>query len=135
MLPPVETAGAPDVLFRRAQGVPASGVSASMRLRPYVLRPLVLSRGEDPSIFALDGRRYLDFNMSDGWALLGRDHELTRQFVVGCVERGVSFHGYTRQGPPGHAGFSLAHSDEDFAETLTVVEDAVRVMGDRVTGC
>ncbi len=45
---PVETAGAPDVLVRRAQGVLASGVSASMRLHPYLGRPLFLSRGGRP---------------------------------------------------------------------------------------
>jgi glutamate-1-semialdehyde 2,1-aminomutase len=54
---------------------------------------------------------------------LDHDHELNRQFAAGCVERGVYFHGYTKQGPPGHAGFSLAHTPEDFAETLTVIED------------
>ncbi len=57
---------------------------------------------------------------------LGHDHELNRRFTAGCVERGVYFHGYTRQGPPGHAGFSTAHSAEDFAETLTVIEDVAR---------
>ncbi|MFT4039294.1 MAG: aspartate aminotransferase family protein [Thermomicrobiales bacterium] len=57
---------------------------------------------------------------------LGHDHELNRRFAEGCVERGAYFHGYTRQGPPGHAGFSLAHTDADFAETLTVVEDVCR---------
>ncbi len=53
---------------------------------------------------------------------LSHDHELNRRFVVGCLERGVYFHGYTRQGPPGHAGFSLAHTSENFAGTLSVVE-------------
>src|SRR5215213_11686431 len=53
---------------------------------------------------------------------LDHDHELNRRFATGCFERGVYFHGYTRQGPPGHAGFSLAHTDEDIAETLSVVE-------------
>jgi glutamate-1-semialdehyde 2,1-aminomutase len=57
---------------------------------------------------------------------LGHDHELNRRFAAGCVERGIYFHAYTRQGPPGHAGFSLAHSDEDFAETLTVVEEVAK---------
>ena len=52
----------------------------------------------------------------------GHDHDLNRRFVAGCVERGVAFHGYTRQGPPGHAGFSLAHTPDDFAETLNVVD-------------
>jgi glutamate-1-semialdehyde 2,1-aminomutase len=57
---------------------------------------------------------------------LKHDHELNQRFAVGCVERGVYFHGYTRQGPPGHAGFSLAHTPEDFAETLNVVEDVTK---------
>ncbi|MER3439631.1 MAG: aspartate aminotransferase family protein, partial [Chloroflexota bacterium] len=57
---------------------------------------------------------------------LNHDHELNRRFVLGCLERGVYFHAYTRQGPPGHAGFSLAHTAEDFAETLTVVEDVAK---------
>ena len=57
------------------------------------------------------------------WAdALTHDHDLNRAFVTGCMERGVYFHGYTRQGPPGHAGISIAHKPEDFAETLTVVE-------------
>lgn len=59
---------------------------------------------------------------------LGHDHDLNARFVVGCVERGVYVHGYTRQGPPGHAGFSLAHTAEDFAETLTVVEDVAKML-------
>jgi glutamate-1-semialdehyde 2,1-aminomutase len=57
---------------------------------------------------------------------LDHDHELNRRFAAGCVERGVYFHAYTRQGPPGHAGFSLAHSEEDFAETLNVAETVAK---------
>jgi glutamate-1-semialdehyde 2,1-aminomutase len=53
---------------------------------------------------------------------LGHDHARHRAFVRGCFERGIYFHAYTRQGAPGHAGFSTAHTDEDFAETLTVIE-------------
>jgi glutamate-1-semialdehyde 2,1-aminomutase len=53
---------------------------------------------------------------------LDHDHELNRRFATGCFARGVYFHGYTRQGPPGHAGFSLAHTEEDLAEALSVVE-------------
>jgi glutamate-1-semialdehyde 2,1-aminomutase len=63
------------------------------------------------------------------WAdALSHDHELNRQFVQGCVERGVYFHGFTRQGPPGHAGFSLAHRPEDFAEALTVIDDVAATL-------
>jgi glutamate-1-semialdehyde 2,1-aminomutase len=57
---------------------------------------------------------------------LGHDHDLNRRFTTACIERGVYFHAYTRQGPPGHAGFSLAHSEQDFAETLSVVETVAK---------
>jgi glutamate-1-semialdehyde 2,1-aminomutase len=59
---------------------------------------------------------------------LNHDHELNRRFAAGCVERGVYFHGYTKQGPPGHAGFSLAHTPEDFAQTLTVAEEVAKTI-------
>jgi glutamate-1-semialdehyde 2,1-aminomutase len=59
---------------------------------------------------------------------LGHDHELNRRFAAGCVARGVYFHAYTRQGPPGHAGFSLAHTEEDFAETLSVAEAVAKTL-------
>ncbi|HEX5503324.1 MAG TPA: aminotransferase class III-fold pyridoxal phosphate-dependent enzyme, partial [Thermomicrobiales bacterium] len=48
---------------------------------------------------------------------MAHDHELARQFTIGCLDRGVYFHAYNRLGPPGHAGFSLSHTPEDFAET------------------
>jgi len=50
------------------------------------------------------------------------DHELNRRFVLGCLDRGVYFHAYHRTGAPGHCGFSLAHTDADLAESLTVME-------------
>jgi glutamate-1-semialdehyde 2,1-aminomutase len=59
---------------------------------------------------------------------LGHDHALHAQFVRGCFDRGVYFHAYTTAGAPGHAGFTLAHSDADFAETLTIAEDVCRTI-------
>jgi glutamate-1-semialdehyde 2,1-aminomutase len=59
---------------------------------------------------------------------MGHDHELARQFTIGCLDRGVYFHAYNRLGPPGHAGFSLSHTQEDFATTLTVAEDVAKEM-------
>jgi glutamate-1-semialdehyde aminotransferase len=56
----------------------------------------------------------------------GHDHELNRRFTTGMFERGVYIHGYTKQGPPGHAGFSTAHSEADFAEILEAAESVCR---------
>lgn len=59
---------------------------------------------------------------------LGHDHDLNRRFVTECLKRGVYFHAYSKQGPPGHAGFSFAHSDEDLAQALTVIDEVATVL-------
>ncbi len=76
-------------LFERAQSVLAGGVSASMRLNPYLGRPLYVARGEGPYLWDLDGARYIDFNMSNGAALLGHDHPAVRGAVLEGVAAGM----------------------------------------------
>ena len=75
--------------FEKATGVLAGGVSASMRMNPYLGYPLYLDRGEGPYIFDLDGNRYIDFNMSNGAAMLGHNHPAVREAVVSGVDAGV----------------------------------------------
>jgi glutamate-1-semialdehyde 2,1-aminomutase len=50
------------------------------------------------------------------------DHTLNRAFYLGCLDRGVYFHAYTGTGPPGHAGFSLAHTDEVLDDALDIMD-------------
>ncbi len=57
---------------------------------------------------------------------INHDHELNRNFTSGMFERGVYIHGYTKAGPPGHAGFSTAHSTEDFDFILNAAEDVAK---------
>jgi glutamate-1-semialdehyde 2,1-aminomutase len=76
-------------VFERATGVLAGGVSASMRLHPYLGAPLYVSRGEGAYLYGLDGKRYIDFNMSNGAALLGHDHPGVKQAVLLGVEMGI----------------------------------------------
>src|SRR5688500_20221767 len=78
-----------DRLFDEAREVLAGGVSASMRLHPYLGRPLYVDRGEGPYLYEVDGKRYIDFNMSNGAALLGHDHPAVKQAVLHGVERGI----------------------------------------------
>lgn len=54
--------------------------------------------------------------------VLNHDHDLNRAFYLGCMDRGVYFHAYTHAGPPGHAGFSLAHTDDVLGEALNVMD-------------
>lgn len=65
-------------------------------------------------------RRYTD--------AINHQHEMNRRFVLGCLERGVYFHAYNRQGAPGHCGISLAHESKHLDEALNVIEDVVRSM-------
>lgn len=76
-------------LFTKAADVLAGGVSASMRMNPYLGHPLYLSRAEGPCIFDVNGKRYIDFNMSNGAAMLGHDHPAVREAVIQGVEAGV----------------------------------------------
>ena len=76
-------------VFRGAQGVLAGGVSASLRLHPYLDRPFYLQRGDGPSVFDLDGRRYLDFNMSNGAAMLGHHHPAVDAAVREGLDAGI----------------------------------------------
>ncbi len=56
---------------------------------------------------------------------LGHDHALHSRLMLGCLDRGVYFHAYNASGAPGHAGFSTAHSEADFAYSLEVIEATV----------
>jgi glutamate-1-semialdehyde 2,1-aminomutase len=76
-------------LFDKAQDVLASGVSASMRLHPYLGRPLYASRGDGAHIYDLEGKRFIDFNMSNGAALLGHNHPKVKEAVLHGVELGI----------------------------------------------
>jgi glutamate-1-semialdehyde 2,1-aminomutase len=76
-------------LFASARQVMAGGVSASMRLSPYLDTPLYTGRGEGPYLFGLDGRRYIDFNLSNGATMLGHDHPVVKAALLEGVAAGV----------------------------------------------
>src|SRR5680860_149954 len=78
-----------DQLFERAQTVLASGVSAGMRVNPYLGKPLFIERGEGAHLFDVNGKRFIDFNMSNGAAMLGHDHPAVKQAVIHGVELGI----------------------------------------------
>ncbi|CAA9575497.1 MAG: Glutamate-1-semialdehyde 2,1-aminomutase [uncultured Thermomicrobiales bacterium] len=78
-----------DRLFAGARSVLAGGVSAALRLHPYVGRPVYLAGGEGAYVTDLDGQRYLDFNLANGAALLGHRHPGVEQAVIDCLRAGV----------------------------------------------
>jgi glutamate-1-semialdehyde 2,1-aminomutase len=78
-----------DELFARARGTLASGVSASMRLHPYLGRPFYHVRGEGPYLFDLEGKRYIDYNVSNGATMLGHHHPAVHQAVQEGLDAGI----------------------------------------------
>src|SRR3954468_24318575 len=76
-------------LFTEAQTVLAGGVSASMRLNPYLDLPLYIQRGEGAYVYDLAGKRFVDFNMSNGAALLGHNHPRIKEAALAGVEVGI----------------------------------------------
>lgn len=85
----VPSATASDQLYQQAQTVLAAGVSAGMRVNPYLGKPLFIEHGEGAYLYDVDGRRLIDFNMSNGAALLGHDHPAVKQAVQHGVELGI----------------------------------------------
>ena len=78
-----------ELQFERATQVLASGVSAGMRLNPYIGAPLYIDHGQGAYLFGTDGKRYIDLNMSNGAALLGHDHPAVREAVIHGTELGI----------------------------------------------
>ncbi|RMF93866.1 MAG: aminotransferase class III-fold pyridoxal phosphate-dependent enzyme [Nitrospinota bacterium] len=72
-------------LFATAQQYLAGGVSATTRFNPSLGYPLYISRGDGPRIYDLEGREYLDYNLSYGATFLGHNHPRVRQ----AIERGL----------------------------------------------
>jgi len=98
-------------LYENARGVLAGGVSASMRMHPYLGRPFYLSRGEGPYVFDTEGRRYIDFNGSNGASLLGHHHPA----VTAAVQHGLD------------AGTIAAAETEFHQQLATMISEIVPV--------
>ena len=76
-------------LFDSARGVLAGGVSAAARIHPYLGRPFYQARGSGAYIEDLAGRRYIDFNMSNGAAILGHNDPAVREAVLEGLALGI----------------------------------------------
>ena len=76
-------------LYRLAQSYLPGGVSAAARYHPSLGRPFYVSRGEGSRVWDVDGREYIDLNMSFGAALLGHGHPAVRRAVEEALQLGV----------------------------------------------
>lgn len=65
------------------------GVSASARYNPALGGPLYVSKGEGSRIWDVDGREYIDFNLSHGATFLGHHHPSTTAAIHEALDRGA----------------------------------------------
>jgi glutamate-1-semialdehyde 2,1-aminomutase len=65
------------------------GVGASARYNPALGTALYVSRGEGSRIWDVDGRPYLDFNLSHGATFLGHHHPATTSAVRQALDHGA----------------------------------------------
>ena len=73
---------------RAAASLPA-GVSASARLNAALGHALYVARGDGCRIWDVDGREYIDFNLSHGATFLGHNHPATRAAIERALAMGV----------------------------------------------
>jgi glutamate-1-semialdehyde 2,1-aminomutase len=76
-------------LFDTAQNYLVKGVSASTRFNPTLGYPLYLSRGDGARIYDLEGKAYLDYNLSFGATFLGHNHPRVRQAIERGLDMGI----------------------------------------------
>jgi glutamate-1-semialdehyde 2,1-aminomutase len=77
-----------DELFASAKRVLPGGVSAAARIHGSIGRPFFASRGDGSRVWDLDGREYIDLNMSFGAALMGHGNPVIRRAIETALDIG-----------------------------------------------
>jgi len=65
------------------------GVAAGGRYNPSLGCSLFLKRADGSRIYDLDGKEYIDFNLSHGATLLGHNNPAIREAIQGALDRGI----------------------------------------------
>ena len=78
-----------ETLFEFANRYMVAGVSASARLNAALGRPLYLTRGDGCRVYDVDGKAYIDYNLSHGASFLGHNHPQIRKAIKRALDMGV----------------------------------------------
>jgi glutamate-1-semialdehyde 2,1-aminomutase len=76
-------------LWERARQRLPGGVNAAARIHASLGRPLLVDRAEGGRLWDVDGRAYIDLNMSFGASLLGHGHPAVKAAVAHALELGI----------------------------------------------
>jgi len=78
-----------DELYAYAQACLPAGVGAGGRFNGSLGRPVFFTHGDGARLWDLEGREFLDFNLSHGATILGHNHPKTRQAIEQALNMGV----------------------------------------------
>jgi glutamate-1-semialdehyde 2,1-aminomutase len=78
-----------EALFDFANKYMVAGVSGSARLNAALGRPLYLTHGDGCRVYDIDGREYIDYNLSHGATFLGHNHPMVREGIEQALKMGV----------------------------------------------
>ncbi|KUJ00387.1 glutamate-1-semialdehyde 2,1-aminomutase [Vibrio sp. MEBiC08052] len=85
-------------LYQQAQNTIPGGVNSPVRAFNGVGgTPIFIDRADGPFVFDVDGRAYIDYVGSWGPMILGHNHAVIRESVIGAVQKGLSFGAPTEQ--------------------------------------
>ena len=78
-----------DDLYGFARRYLPAGVGAGGRFNGSLGRPMYFVRGDGARLYGVDGKEYLDFNLSHGATILGYGHPATRRAIEQALQMGV----------------------------------------------
>lgn len=78
-----------DDLYEFARMYLPAGVGAGGRFNGSLGRPMYFARGDGAWLTGMDGRQYLDFNLSHGASILGYNHPATRAAIEQALDMGI----------------------------------------------
>ena len=78
-----------DELHSFAEAYLPAAVGAGGRFNGSLGRPMYFARGDGARLYGMDGREYLDFNLSHGATILGYNHPATRKAIQQAIDMGI----------------------------------------------
>lgn len=76
-------------LYDFARNYLVAGVSGSGRVNTSLGYPVYFARGDGARIYGIDGKEYIDFNMSHGATFLGHNHPAIRKAIEQALDMGI----------------------------------------------